>query len=496
MNTDMDKGMKKGPDTGRTARLTNNGVGWILALLSLIALMSMYTETMIIAALPKIQSQFNTTTAWIAWVVSIYLISSSVAIPILSKLGDSYGKKKFLLVGMIFYTIGVICNGFAWNLPSLLVFRAIQGVGLAVFPLAFAIIRDEFSPERVPTATGIVSAMFGAGAAIGLVVGSWIANSFGWQATYHTVIPVAVVLTILAAFVLNESPIRTPSRVDVFGATTFAVAVISFLVAMTEGQNWGWTSLQILGLLGVSLVFIIIFLVIESRISDPLIDLAVLRKRNVFFVNITSFIAGLVMFMVFQAIVYLMQLPPPFGFGTDIFRAGAVLAPGAILMLITAPIAGAIVARRGAKLPLFIGAAIGAAGLYYFYLFRATQLQIALGAVIALIGVGFMFTAMINVVIQSVAQSQTGIATGTNAFFRTIGSAVGPSIAGVYLAQYVSPLIIQTPRGPVTGPLLPNTIAFDHIFLTGLGLIVVAMLVTLLIKGQEKSERMNEGESS
>ena len=95
MNIDMDKGIKKGPNTGGKARLTNNGVGWILALLSLIALMSMYTETMIIAALPKIQSQFNTTTACIAWVVSIYLISSSVAIPILSKLGDSYGKKSF-----------------------------------------------------------------------------------------------------------------------------------------------------------------------------------------------------------------------------------------------------------------------------------------------------------------------------------------------------------------------------------------------------------------
>ena len=491
----MNKDMNKGSDTSETVRLTNTGTGFILTLLSLIALMTMYTETMIIAALPRIQSQFNTTTAWIAWVVSIYLISSSVAIPILSKLGDSHGKKKFLLVGMIFYTIGVICNGFAWNLPSLLVFRAIQGVGLGVFPLAFAIIRDEFPPERVPTATGIISAMFGAGAAIGLVVGSWIANAFGWQATYHTVIPVAVVLTLLAAYKLKESPIRTPSRVDVFGATTFAVAVISFLVAMTEGQTWGWTSVRIIGLLGVALAFVIIFLVIESRIHDPLIDLAVLRKRNVFLANITSFIAGLVIFMVFQAIVYLMQLPPPFGFGTDIFQAGAVLAPGAILMLFTAPIAGAVVARRGPKLPLFVGAAIGAAGLYYFYVCRATQLQIALGAVIALIGVGFMFTAMINVVIQSVAQSQTGIATGTNAFFRTIGSAVGPPITGVYLAQYVSPLIIQTRRGPVTGPLLPNTMAFDHIFLTGFGFVVITMLVTLLIKGKVKAERVDGGET-
>jgi MFS family permease len=180
------------------------------------------------------------------------------------------------------------------------------------------------------------------------------------------------------------------------------------------------------------------------------------------------------------------------GFGTDIFQAGLVLAPGAVFMLVAAPIAGAIAASRGAKLPLFIGAAILAASFYYFYVLRATQLQIALGAIFVCIGVGFMLTAMINVVIQSVEQSQTGIATGMNTEFRTIGGALGPTIAGVFLAAYVSPLIIQTPRGPIMGPPLPNATAFNYIFLTGSGLAVVAMLVTLLIKGPVKMEEPAE----
>ena len=467
---------------------TRAGTG-ILVLLSLIGLMVLYTETMIIAALPTIQAQFNTTTAWTAWVVSIYLVVGSVATPIFGKLGDSYGKKKFLLVALIFYTIGVTGNGFAWSLPSLLVFRAIQGVGLGIFPLAFAIIRDEFPPERVPAATGIISAMFGAGAAIGLVVGAWVANNYGWQTTYHTVIPAAIALTILAALTLKESPILTPSRVDVFGATTFAVAVISFLIAMTEGTTWGWASAGIIGLLVLAIAFILVFVVVEMHIRDPLIDLTMLRKRNVFLPNIASFIAGLMIFLLFQTIVYLMELPPPTGFGTDIFQAGVVLAPGAAFMLVAAPIAGVIVARRGAKLPLFVGAAILAASFYYFYVLHATQLQIALGAIFVCIGVGFMLTAMINVVIQSVEQSQTGIATGMNTEFRTIGGALGPTIAGVFLAAYVSPLIIQTPRGPVMGPLLPNATAFNYIFLTGIGLAFVAMLVTLLIKGPVKMEQ-------
>ena len=469
----------------RSPALAGTGTG-ILLLLSLIALMIMYTETMLIAALPTIQTQFNTTTAWTAWVISIYLVVGAVATPILGKLGDSYGKRRFFLVAMVLYTVGVIGNGFAWSLASLLLFRAIQGIGLAIFPLAFAIIRDEFPPERVPPATGIVSAMFGVGAAVGLVVGSWVANNYGWQTTYHSVIPVALVLVVVAALTLKESPIRTPSRVDFPGAITFAIAIVSFLIAMTEGTSRGWTSGFIVSLLALAFVFIIVFIVIEMRTRDPMIDLAMLRKRNVFLPNITSFVSGLAMFMLFQSVVYLMEYPAPVGFGTDIFRAGEILAPAAAFMLVAGPVAGAIVTRRGAKLPLFIGAAILAASFSYYYLFRATQAQVALGAVFVCVGVSFMFTAMINIILQSVEQAQTGAATGMNTVFRTVGGSVGPTIAGVFLATYVAPIIIQTPRGPIMGPSLPTATAFDYIFLTGFGLAVVAMIVTLLIKGPVK----------
>ena len=231
---------------------------------------------MLIAALPTIQAQYNTTTTWTAWIISIYLVVGAVATPILGKLGDWLGKRRFFLVAMVLYTVGVIGNGFAWSLASLLLFRAIQGIGLAIFPLAFAIIRDEFPPERVPTATGIVSAMLGVGAAVGLVVGSWVANNYGWQTTYHSVIPVALVLVVVAALTLKESPIRTPSRVDFPGAITFAIAIVSFLIAMTEGTSRGWTSGFIISLLALAFVFIIAFIIIEMRTRDPMIDLAML----------------------------------------------------------------------------------------------------------------------------------------------------------------------------------------------------------------------------
>jgi EmrB/QacA subfamily drug resistance transporter len=478
---------------------TRTSPGFTLVLFSIVAIMVLYTEAMIIPALPAIEAQYHITAAWAAWILSIYLVVAAVTVPIFGKLGDSYGKKKLLLVALTLYTIAVIGNGFAWNLPSLLVFRAIQGVGLGIFPLEFAIIRDEFPPERVVMATGIVSAMYGAGAAVGLVVGAWISSNYGWQTTYHTVVPAAIVLTLLAGYKLKESPIRTPSRVDVLGATTFAIAIVSFLVAITEGQTWGWTSQATLGLLGISLAFIIIFVVIESRIIDPMISLAMMSKRDVFFTNIIGFIAGLCYFMVFQTIVYLMQLPQPVGFASTLFQAGLIIAPGAILLLIAAPFVGVIVKRRGEKLPLVIGTVLLAASFYCLYAFHATQLQIIFGVLIAGVGVSFDLVTTANIIVQSVEQSQTGTATGMMTIFRTVGSAVGPVITGVYLTQYVSPLIIQTPRGPVMGPLLPNGTAFDYIFLTALGISIIGVLVALLIKGgsgevqkQEQAENVTQ----
>ena len=120
-----------------------------------------------------------------------------------------------------------------------------------------------------------------------------------------SVVPLAIRVTLLAFYKLQESPIRNPSKVDVIGATTFSVAILTFLVAMTEGERWGWTSVATLGLIAVSFVFIALFVLVERRVRDPMIDLGVLSKRNVFFTNISAFVVGLGMFMMFQSITYL-----------------------------------------------------------------------------------------------------------------------------------------------------------------------------------------------
>ena len=131
-----------------TVRIKQNELSFILVLLSLISIMIMFTEAMLIPALPTLQVEFNTTATWASWILSIYLIAGAVSTPIFGKLGDTHGKKKLLVICLSLYTLGVIANGFAWNIQSLLAFRALQGLGMGIFPLAYALIRDEFPPGK------------------------------------------------------------------------------------------------------------------------------------------------------------------------------------------------------------------------------------------------------------------------------------------------------------------------------------------------------------
>jgi len=226
----------------------------------------------------------------------------------------------------------------------------------------------------------------------------------------------------------------------------------------------------------------VLFILVERRVHDPMIDLAVLSKRNVFFTNMSAFVVGLGMFMMFQSITYLVRTPPPVGFGSSIFQAGLLQVPGSIVLLAAGPLAGILVRKRGAKMPLVVGSIVLSISFYYFYAFHDTQTQVVFGLIIMSVGMGFMMVSMINIIIQSVSQLETGIATAMNTIFRTIGGVIGPTIAAVFLARYVSPLVIQTPRGPIMGPLIPNATAFNYIFLTALGISLVGLLMALLVK--------------
>src|SRR5271170_982100 len=199
----------------------------VLLILAGMALMVTYVETMVLPAFSNFESFFRVTDAsTIAWILSAYLLVGVVVTPIFGKLGDIYGKKRMLLVAMGVYAAAVTVAGFTpqvggWiglsrpnQIYALIGVRAIQGVGMAMFPLGFAMLPEVFPPAKVGQAQGILSGMFATGAAAGLVGGGWIAQTYGWQLTYHTVIPAAIVVFVLAAVYVRESQIRLQRKID------------------------------------------------------------------------------------------------------------------------------------------------------------------------------------------------------------------------------------------------------------------------------------------
>ncbi len=469
------------------------GTGLVLAILSLTGLMVSFSESMLIPALPVLQAEFHTTQAVISWVPAIYLLFGSLATPSFGKLGDSYGKKKLLLVALIVYTVAVFANGFAWSIDSLLVFRAIQGVGLAMFPLAFAIIRDEFPRDEVATATGLVSAMFAVGATIGFVGGGWITQTFSWQTNYHVLAPVAAVVTLLVAWRVHASQVQMSSRLDIWGVLLLGIAVIGFLVPLTQGGVWGWRSPYTLGLFAVGVVATIVLVYTEFHVSDPLIDFKAKGVRYILETHFTMFIAGFSMFLAYMAIVYLTRTPPPVGFGLDTFQAALAFVPAGLVVLVAGPLFGRRVKRRGAKNALMLAALIVAASFVFFMLFNRTLLEVVLGSVILFAGVGGVFVAAINVLMIYAPASRTGAETALNMVFRFIGGAVGTAVAGELLTLYEAPITVDIPGGTAV-VLAPTTQAFAYIAVIALILSLVGIVTAYALKRAPDIELPENGD--
>src|SRR5438105_5493218 len=244
-----------------------------LAVLTLAGTAFALQQTMVVPALPVLQRDLHTTTTWATWVLTVFLLVASVATPILGKLGDQYGKERLLTISLTIFLAGCIGSAAAWNIWSLIAFRAIAGAGAAVFPLSFAIIRDEFPPEKVGVGIGLVSAVFGVGGGFGIVFGGVIIDHASWRWLFIVgSIAIAGALVMVLRFV-PESPIKTRSRVDYIGAALLLAGPYALLTAQCRGEVRGWGSGTTTGLFVASIAFFASWVRVELHVPEPLVDM-------------------------------------------------------------------------------------------------------------------------------------------------------------------------------------------------------------------------------
>jgi MFS family permease len=429
---------------------------WLtLAILSSTLLTVFFSETMLLPAIPEIIDELDISYGTAAWIFSAYLIVAAVMTPVAGRLSDLYGKKKVLLSLLVIYIAGLTAGGFADNITFLLISRIIQGVGLAAVPAAFSLLRDTFPPAKLSIAVGVFGSAYSAGSVVGLLVGASIIQTFGWHATFLAIIPFSILVTLLIAKFVKEyeAPNRSinskiqgdvsekkgkPFSIDIRGIVALSVTISSFLIALTLiqiGVN-NENILQIAGAFIISAIALSIFVMIERRVIPPFVNLRLLRDKILLPSFILLIATGIIMFMIYPTIVQLVRSPAPLGFGGDSIDAANVQLPFMISFLVFASITPFIINKIGSIKPIIIGGIISLFGTFGLLMFHATEFVVSVDLAIIATGLSLTMTATWNIIVSSSPKEFTGISVGIGALLLFIGMAIGPALAGVYMADH------------------------------------------------------------
>jgi MFS family permease len=421
--------------TARTARPTT-----VLVVLLAAGVSFALTQTIVLPALSVLGQEYGASVTATSWVVTGFLLSASVATPIIGKLGDVYGKGRVLTVVLLLFALGGAVNALAGSIEVVIAGRVLQGVAGGVFPLSFGIIRDTFPRDRVPGAISLISSVFGVGAGIGLPLSGVIVD-----ATHPSVVfwisLIALPAAIAAHLVIPRTQRVHGVRIDWAGALLLSGALALLLLGVTQAPSLGWGSPANVGLLLGGLALLVAWVLVEKRVAQPLIELPVLLQPAVLATNLTGLLTGLAMFSGFLLIPQIAQAPESsgYGLGASVTVAGLLLAPSALSQLVAGPLAGRLGVRLGFRTTLLIGSLISASAFGWLSLLHGLWWHLAVGGLLLGAGIAFAFASMANLIVAAVRQSEVGIATGINTVTRTIGGAFGSALSVAVLASTIGP---------------------------------------------------------
>jgi EmrB/QacA subfamily drug resistance transporter len=414
-----------------TATGARQHYGLTLVVLAVAGLSFALLQTMVAPALPAIQDEYDASTPAVTWVFTVYLLTASIFTPILGRLGDMFGKERLLVIVLLVLGAGTLISALSTSLEMLIAGRAVQGAGGAIFPLSFGIIRDEFPRDRVGSGIGLISATFGVGGGLGLVLSGVIVDNLDYTWIFWLSLVVIAGAVVATHLFVPESPVKTPAKIDWTGAALMSVGLSAVLIAVSEGNRWGWGSARVLGLIAGGAIVLIIWARFELRVPQPLVDMRMMRLRGVWTTNVTALMVGFGMFGSFLLVPQLAEMPPSagFGFGASVTEAGLFLLPSSFVMLFAGPASGWLGNRFGSRTPLLIGIALVGLAFVQLAILHDEHWHLYLNAVLTGAGIGLAFAAMATLIVDAVPQTQTGVATGMNTIMRSIGGALGAQIA-------------------------------------------------------------------
>lgn len=370
-----------------------------------------------------------------AWVITTTLLAGAISTPIAGKLGDMFGKRKIALILMALIVLGCVICALSSGLPTLIVGRALQGAGMGVIPLGISMLRDVLEPRKLGTAIALVSATLGVGGAIGLPLSAIVIQNFDWHMLFVMAATISSISFVLMATIVPNTPTRAGGRFDLLGAIGLAVGLIGVLLAISQGNRWGWSSVPTLVSIGVGTVAFAIWAWHEMRVENPLVDLRVSAKPAVLLTNLASVAMGFALFSSSIAFPQLLGLPiSAGGLGIDLLVASVVLMPSGLAMLAMSPVAGRLSRRVGPRVLLIAGACVIAFAYLLCVVLHLNFWLIALINTIIGIGIGLGYAAMPALIMSAVPRHETGAANGLNALMRSFGTTCAAAVVGAILA--------------------------------------------------------------
>jgi MFS family permease len=400
----------------------------LLALMVSTGLIAIDT-TILATAVPTIVDELGGFASF-PWLFSIYVLAQAVSVPIYAKLADTVGRKPMILIGIGLFLLGSVLCGFAWSMPALIAFRAVQGLGAgAIQPMAITIASDIYTLEERAKTQGYLASVWAISAVVGPTLGG-VFSTFGiWRWIFFINIPLALLAAFLLVRDFHEKIEKRTHRVDYAGAATLTAAMSLIILAVLEGgQAWAWNSWQSIGSFVVGGVLLVVFALVERRATEPILPLWVLSRRLLLSTSLISLGTG-------ALIIGLTSYVPTYlegSLGTAPILAGLALAALTIGWPIAASFSGRWYLRYGFRRTVIVGMVVAIAGTVLILVSAATPsvIFIAVACFVVGLGMGTAVTPALIAAQSSVPWNERGVVTGSNMFFRSIGSAVGVAIFG------------------------------------------------------------------
>lgn len=473
---------------------------WILLTVIIGTFLGRLDQTIVNLALPKIINNFSISVSAAGWIATAYILANAVFVPIWGKLGDTIGRKKVYIIGFIIFIIGSVLAGLSWNLSSMIVFRVIQAIaGSADYPTAMAILAVTFKEgkERAQ-ALGIWSSSFAAAAVFGPLIGGPLIDTFGWRSVFLINLPIGILGVYMAMRFINESKKEAVEGKKIYfdwwGSMTLGGMLSAIVLVLDKGADWGWMSVSSLACYFVTLVLLGLFIKIEQKVPDPIVDLK--------FFKIPAFVNALLNnFIIFLGMMGGLFLIPIFAqtfLGYNATESGYIFMPMAAAFMLASPVGGALMGKVESRYVIFWSTIVAAIGIYLFSWLdpKSTALDIIIPLFIMAFGMGFGMAQRTNIVASVVDKNEIGIASSILALIRNIAGAFGIAIFGTILNNRMGQNILSINSHSVLNShnvvdihkyiglveLKAQVGAYDHVFFIAAVLVFVGAFATLWMK--------------